>query len=567
MPGKISGRMKWMPRGASPVRGVLRLAEYFVPVFIAALLLTAGSAGTQPHGGDIPHLEKSGAATRLIVDGKPFLILGGELGNSTASSIEYFRSHLKKFAEMNLNTLLVPAYWELIEPQEGSFDFTLVDSAIYSARRCDLRIVFLWFGSWKNSMSCYAPLWMKEDWKRFTRAHAMDGRALDIFSPFVGENRDADARAFAALMAHIREVDSGYSTVIMVQVENEIGMIPEARDYSEDATAAFTRPVPSELITYLVGHRDSLHDDVFQVWKNNGFRSSGSWEEMFGKGTTTDEIFMAWNFGRYVNHVAAAGKREYPIPMYVNAALIRPGYRPGEYPSAGPLPHIMDIWKAAAPEIDFLAPDIYFANFAEWCDRYRRADNSFFIPECDSRQSVANAFYAIGRNDAMGYSPFSIESVGSQSEANIAEGYRVLRQLAPLLLENQGKGTMTGVLLDSASQKAKVCMGRYVFIFRHEYAWKYAKREPGAVPRSGGLIIMLSRNEFVIAGTGLLVTFETAAVGDSLSGLGSVYLGMFENGKWVTTLVLNGDQTNQGRQLFLPGGEFSIQKIKLFEYR
>ncbi|MBK7257736.1 MAG: beta-galactosidase, partial [Ignavibacteriae bacterium] len=333
-----------------------------------------GSAGAQDVTA-IPHLQKQGAATQLIVGGKPFLMLGGELGNSSASDLKYMSAVWPRLKAMHLNTVLMPVYWELIEPEEGVFDFTLVDGLIAQARANDITIVVLWFGTWKNSMSCYAPLWAKTAQKRFPRARTSDGRAVEIMTPFSKDNRDADARAFAAFMKHLRAVDGTTHTVVMIQVENEIGMIPEARDHSPEADRAFAQQVPPELLAFMQKHKAALTDELQKAWAGGGGRGAGTWEDVFGKGPATDEIFMAWHFGRYTDAVAQAGKAEYPLPMYVNAALIRPNYKPGQYPSAGPLPHLMDVWKAAAPQIDFLAPDIYFPNFAEWVGKVR--------PECE----------------------------------------------------------------------------------------------------------------------------------------------------------------------------------------
>ena len=304
-----------------------------------------------------PHLRKQGTATQLVVDGQPFLIRGGELGNSSSSSLEYMRPIWPKLAALKLNTVIIPVDWELIEPAEGRFDFNLVDGLIQEARRHQLRLVPLWFASWKNSMSCYAPAWVKTNQQRFPRAQDKAGRGMDILSPFSKENLDADARAFAALMRHLRQVDGDDHTVIMVQVENEIGMIPDSRDRSAIAKRLFHQPVPQELMNYLEQHKDTLIPEFRAAWADAGLKTRGTWEEVFGQGPGGDEIFMAWHFARYVNHVAELGKAEYPLPMYVNAALIRPGYQPGQYPSAGPLPHLMDVWRAGAPQIDFLSPD------------------------------------------------------------------------------------------------------------------------------------------------------------------------------------------------------------------
>jgi beta-galactosidase GanA len=320
----------------------LKLIILFVVIVVFVTPLCAQQS-------QIPSLRRQGDATQLIVDGKPFLVLAGELGNSSASSVEYMRPNWPKLAAMNLNTVLMPVYWELVEPSEGKFDFTMVDALIQDARKSKLRIVPLWFASWKNSMSCYAPAWVKTNQRRFPRAQDKNGNGMEILSPFSKENVDTDARAFAAFMRHIREIDQNDHTVIMVQVENEIGMIPDSRDRSAIANSLFNQAVPVALMDYLQAHKEQLIPEFRTVWATNGYRTRGTWEEIFGKGPATDEIFMAWHFALYSERVTEAGKAEYPLPMFVNAALIRPGHMPGQYPSAGPLPHLIDVWRAGGP--------------------------------------------------------------------------------------------------------------------------------------------------------------------------------------------------------------------------
>jgi beta-galactosidase GanA len=545
----------------------MKTCNFRLCVISGLVVLIAGFARAQKAETKIPRLAKQGTAVQLIVDGKPFLILGGELGNSSASNLEYLRPYWQNFTKMNLNTILCPVTWETIEPREGVFDFTLVDSIIVSARRHDLRLVMLWFGSWKNSMSCYAPIWVKTDPKRFPRARSADGKAVEILTPFSDHNQYADARAFSALMKHIREADEKEHTVVMIQVENEIGMIPDARDYCDQANASFTQQVPLRLMTYLQKNKKTLNPELMKIWEKNGCKFSGTWEQVFGKGLRTDEIFMAWHFGRFTNAVTEAGKKEYPLPMYVNAALIRPNTRPGQYPSAGPLPHLMDVWRAAAPQIDFLAPDSYFRSFVEWCEKYDRSGNPLFIPEVGNDQSAANAFYAIAEHNAMGYSPFSIESLDNPSANLLSKAYDVLNQLEPLILKNQGGHAMAGALLDSAQHETAVRLGGYTFHVRHEYSWPYARRQEGETPRFGGMIIMLSPDEFLIAGCGIVVTFETRNREDGIAGIGRIEEGGFDGGKWMPGRLMNGDQSHQGRHLYLPGGTYGIQKIKMYKYK
>ncbi|HZS03606.1 MAG TPA: DUF5597 domain-containing protein [Blastocatellia bacterium] len=542
-------------------------------VALAIVLALAAGCATAARGAQsnsIPHLRKQGTAVQLIVDGKPFLALGGELGNSSSSSLEYMRPIWPKLGALNLNTVLVPVYWELVEPAEGRFDFSLVDGLIEEARKHGLRLVPLWFASWKNSMSCYAPAWVKTSEQRFPRAEDKAGNGMEILSPFSKENLDADARAFAALMRHLREVDGRDHTVIMVQVENEIGMIPDSRDRSAIANRLFNQAVPPELMSYLEQHRETLVPELRAVWATK-FKTRGTWEEVFGPGVGTDEIFMAWHFARYTGRVAELGKAEYPLPMFVNAALIRPGHEPGQYPSAGPLPHLMDVWRAGAPQIDFLSPDIYFQNFAEWCRRYHRSGNPLFIPEAIlGPASAVNALYAVGQHDAIGFSPFSIESAAEPSRSLLAGGYDLLAQLAPLILAHQGRNEMAGFLPEGPEQRApqQARLGGYTLNVTYERPSTSATQgaqTPDAV--SGGLAIAAGPDEFIFAGTGLVITFEANSSGPPLVGILSVQEGKYVNGEWQTGRWLNGDQTHQGRHLRLPPGRFDLQRVRLYRYR
>jgi beta-galactosidase GanA len=540
--------------------------------FTASLLILPISPGPVSAGSDadIPHLRKQGTATQLMVDGEPLLILGGELGNSTASSLAYMRPIWPKLVGMHLNTVLAPVYWELLEPQEGEFDFSLVDSLIVEARGNDLHLVFLWFASWKNSMSSYAPLWVKTYQKRFPRAQDKDGHGMEILSCFSQQNRDADARAFKALMQHLRQVDGEAHTVVMIQVENEIGMIPDSRDRSPEADGLFSGEAAPELMDYLQKNKDSLIPEFRKVWEAAGFKTSGTWEEVFGQGPGTDEIFMAWHYARYVNHIVEAGKAEYPLPMFVNAALIRPNYQPGQYPSAGPLPHIMDVWHAGAPDVDFLAPDIYFPNFAEWCQKYHRSGNPLFIPEAiRGPVSTANVFYAFGQHDAMGFCLFSIESTDDPLSEPLTGAYEVLTQLTPLILEKQGKGVMAGVLLDKELQKQQITLGGYVLNAAHDYTWAWSRHAGSEEewPRFGALIVMLGPDEFLMAGRGVIFTFEPKPPSEERVGIGFVDEGRYVNGRWVRGRRMNGDQSHQGRHVRLEPDEFSIQHVRLYRYR
>ena len=518
----------------------------------------------------IPFLQKKGNTTQLIVEGKPFIILGGELGNSSASSIQYMQPIWPKLKAMNLNTVLVPVYWELIESEETKFDFSLIEQLISEARNNELKIVFLWFASWKNSMSCYVPAWVKLNQEKFPRIKDDKFRSHEILTPFSENNLQADLNAFEKLMNFIKDFDGKNHTVIMVQVENEIGMLPTARDYYPVANELFKKDVPADLITYMQLNKTKLVPEFLVIWEKNGFKTSGNWEEVFGKGVHTDEIFMVWYYSKYTNKIIEAGKKIYPLPMYVNAALNRPNKDPGSgYPSAGPLPHLMDIWKAAGPSIDFLAPDIYFPDFKHWNDLYTRQGDPLFIPEHRFDNTAASkSLYAIGHYNALGFSPFSIESTDKPDDEPLGKMYNLISQLALIITSNQGQGKIEGVLLDKENQDTIIQMGEYEFTFRHEYTLGWS---PGAKedewPLASAIIIQTGEEEFYIAGTGIVVTFKPLN-NDSLNvGILKVDEGKFENNNWKILRHLNGDQTHQGRHLRIPAGEYTIQRLELYTYK
>ncbi|PZQ58763.1 MAG: hypothetical protein DI544_13065 [Sphingomonas taxi] len=539
-------------------------------ILLAASALTLAT----PARADPPRLEKKGDATQLIVNGAPQLLIAGELSNSAASSAAYMAPHWARLKAMHLNTVLAPVSWELIEPQEGRFDWSSVDAMLKDARASNLKLVILWFGAWKNSMSTYVPSWVKRDQARFPRAALPNGQSVEILSTFGEQTLAADQKAFAALMAHLKAVDDRQNTVVMMQVENEIGMLPVARDYSPAANAAFAGPVPQELVSYLVGHRDTLVPQMKAMWVERGAKTQGTWSELFGDGDAGAEVFAAWHYARFADALTRAGKAAYPMPMYVNVALNRPGRIPGEYPSGGPLPHLIDVWKAGAPAIDFLAPDIYFPNFTRIVDTYRRPDNPLFIPEAhnaDHPVVPANAFYAIGEHDAIGFGPFSIDSV-DEAPGALGDAYAVLEQLSPQILAAQGTGRMAGFKPRQAYDESLDYAPDTRRIGDYRFTIAYADiQRPAMTPETagyGGLIIQTGPEDYLVAGQGITVTFEAIGAGPSLVGIDRAEEGVFDaTGRWVPGRVLNGDQTHQGRRLMLAPGRWQIQNVRLYRYR
>ena len=526
-------------------------ARFGVAILLAAIV-SAQDANT-------PHLQKQGTATQLMVDGKPFLMLAGEIHNSSSSSLDYMKPIWPRLADIPLNTVLTPVSWELIEPTEGKYDFTLMDGLLQQARQNKVHIVFLWLASWKNGMSSYAPNWIKRDTRRFPRV-IENGNEVEILSTLGTATRDADAKALAALMHHLREVDSSDHTVLMMQVENEVGVLGDTRDHSAAANKAFESAVPRELTTYLQQHRDSVYSELRELWQANGSKTSGTWAEVFGDTPRADEIFMAWNYSRYINHVGAAGKAEYLLPMYVNTWLAYEDATPGDYPSGGPQPRVIDIWKAAGNAIDIYSPDIYQANFEEWCKRYHWPSNPLFIPETGgSANGEANVFYAIGQHDAMGFSPFAIDSARDAKD-NLGKSYEAIAQLSPLILQHQGNGEMAGFLLDPQKQSTSFVMNGYLVTVSLDNIFG-TRAEKGY-----GLIIATGPNEFAGSGSGFRATFTPRSPGPPHAGISYVEEGRFENGSWMAGRRLNGDENDQGHfWRFSPQG-IEIERVVVYRF-
>jgi hypothetical protein len=545
----------------------------FQKLALALLLFAVSSMPSDAQQKASPHLEKRGEVEQLIVNGKPFLILGGEVYNNSSSSLEYMSPIWPRLEAMHLNTVLVPLSWALLEPAEGKFDYTLVDGLIKDARSHNLHLVLLWFGSWKNSWSSYLPEWVKQDYERFPRAQLANGVATERLSALSEANRDADARAFSTLMRRVKEVDGDSGTVIALQVENEVGMIPDARDFSPAANDAYSQPVPKLLMDYLQQHKDTLYPTLRERWEAAGAKTSGNWDTVFGKGEETQDLFMAWQYARYINKIGAAGKAQYDLPMFVNAALIRPNYTAGQYNSGGPLAHSIDIWRAGAPQLDFLAPDIYF-EFKKWCSEYDRPGNPLFIPESAlGARGAAQAFFAIGNHNALGYSPFGVDHSGNTDDGDkaLARSYDILSQLAPVILENQPRHQVAGVMLEDLTRFQRLALGNYTLNVAPNFGRRplpneaqYPEEAPVKIPH--GIFVAVSPDEFYMAGNGITITFASNSPAFQ-AGLARVEEGEFVHGEWHKGRTLAGDDTGQGGSVSLHDSGLGILHVKLYQYR
>jgi beta-galactosidase GanA len=532
-----------------------------IPSGALFLLLLAGppSAALRAQNASAPHLETRGAARQLIVDGKPFFILGGELYNSSSSSLDYMKPIWPQLAAMGLNTVVTPLSWELIEPDEGKYDFSLVDGLLDQARAAHERVVFLWLASWKNGMSSYAPVWVKRDTKRFPRV-VEHGNEVEILSPAGAATQEADARAFAALMQHIQQVDGQQHTVLMMQVENEVGVLGETRDHSEEADRAFASPVSSELTRYLTAHKDELYPDLRARWEAQGGKTSGTWGEVFGENPHGDEIFMTWRYARFIQAVAARGKAAYDIPMYVNTWLAGDDTTPGDYPSGGPEPWVVDVWKAAGSALDVFAPDLYSPNFVEWCKRYHRNGNPLFMPETrGGAAGAANVFYALGEEAGFGFSPFGIDGE-MDAKGELAESYHAIAQIAPLLLEHQSAGDMHGFVLDRGNSSVEFAInGIELHVSLDEIFGSGAKE-------GFGLIVADGPDRFLGVGKGFRVSFSMPSEAGPHLGIAIVDEGTFDDGKWVPGRRLNGDENDQGKFWRFDSRQVKMEKAALYRF-
>ena len=493
----------------------------------------------------IPHLKEVNGRQYLMVDGKPMFLRAGELHNSSASSLAYMEEHVwGAIRPLHLNSVILPVYWECVEPEEGSYDFSLVDGILARAREEGLRLVLLWFGLWKNGNSDYVPGWVKRDGERFTRVLTHAGTQLNVYghmymtiSPLCKAAVEADARCFGQLMAHLAQVDGEAQTVVAVQVENEIGVLGADRDYSAIANDAYAQPVPEAL-------RSALG------------LTGATWETCFG--AEAAESFMAWHYASAVQQITAAGKAAYPLPMYVNTWLKQTARVAGEYPTGGPQQHMHHIWRTAAPAIDFYAPDIYTREYRDVCDQYAYDGNPLFIPEArQTADSVPYYLYALGCHGAMCFSPFGVEDMMQRVEkpspgmlrlldiseeafrteplagALLAQAYELVDGMGDLLTKAIQEG-MTQGFLDQGENGVNLsvagCMLRV----------DYDKHPGSGEPLAGGMVIELDKDEFVVLATNchLHVDSLTAAPVE----VERYEEGSFVAGSWQRGRILNGDE-------------------------
>jgi beta-galactosidase GanA len=517
-------------------------------------ITSAAVAAPQP----IPQLLNRDGHFALMVDGAPYLMLGAQVNNSSA-----WPAMLPKvwpaIADVHANTMEIPIAWEQIEPIEGTFDFSFLDQLLKESREHNVRLVLLWFGSWKNNGPNYTPEWVKLDNKRFPRVINAKGEQRNSLSPHFQATLDADRKAFVQFMRHLKSVDQE-RTVIMVQVQNETGTYGAIRDYSPTAQKQFDSAVPATLVKAMK-------------------RKPGTWKEVFDK--NADEFFHAWYIGRFVDQVAAAGKAEYALPMYVNAALRDPfKYQdPFTYSSGGPTWNVLDVWKAAAPSIDVLAPDIYmreYASYTKTLEQYARPDNALFVPEMGNNPEYARYLFEVVGRGGIGFSPFGIDYTGyvnfplgaPKIDPSTIEPFSLTYELfAPMAREIAAlnlAGKVWGAAEPPDTHEQHLNLGKWQAVLsygRAQFGMDPPKGNP--TPSGGALIAEVAPNEYLVTGYHVRVNFDHAGSSSKPFIMARVEEGHYENGKWIFDRLWNGDQTDYGLNFTsIP----QVLKVKLAEY-
>ncbi|MEP6907372.1 MAG: DUF5597 domain-containing protein [Pseudoxanthomonas sp.] len=508
----------------------------------------------------IPQLVSKDGKHALLVDGKPFLILGGQVNNSS-NYPEALKNVWPAMKLLGANTVMVPVAWEQVEAEEGKFDFSFVDTLLAQARQNEVRLVLLWFATWKNNGPNYAPHWVKTDNTRFPRVITADGRTLNSLSPHAPATLEADRKAFAQFMRHLKQADP-QRTVILVQPQNEPGTYGSVRDFSPLAQKVFNGPVPDALLKKLG-------------------KSPGNWAQVFG--ADADEFFHAWHIAHFIGQVAAAGKAEYPLPMYINGALrgpFNPG-QPGQYASGGPTDNVLDVYKAAAPNIDMLTPDIYMPEYRMYTtvlERYARPDNALFVSETGNRVEYARYLFPTLGHDGIGWSTFGMDfthyanyplgakRVDAETIAPFAQGFALVKQGMREFARASSEGKLHGTAEErgQATQLLKL-NDRWNATITYGVPQFWFQGEPPGNPEpvGGALIAELGPDEFLVTAMHARVTLHPAseAVGNMIYD--RVEEGRYVDGKWQFQRNWNGDQTDYGLNF---SNATQLLRVKLARY-
>lgn len=529
---------------------------------LSLLFVLLAAACSQASAAEPPRLVQKDGRYALLVDGKPFLILGGQIHNSSAWPSE-LPQVWESMAALHANTVEAPVYWEQLERQPGQFDFSSVDAVIDGARAHNLHVVLLWFGTWKNGNMHYAPAWVKTDTTRFPRVVRPDGQPIDVLSPISQNTLDADKAAFTALMHHLKQIDDDQHTVLLIQVENESGNIGSVRDFSPEANRLFALQVPAELL------------------QATG-KQAGTWQQVFG--SDGDEMFQAYYQARYINEIAAAGKREFAIPYYINVWLDYPAAAlpqrqidlPGiGYPSGGAVQKLVDVWRKLAPSIDMIGPDIYADDsqfYRETMDVYRRPDNPLWIPETGRSDNFGKFFfYALDRG-AIGFSPFGVDQtgwniLGDETWTAHARNFALIAPMDREIAQFEFDGRLKTAVEEPGHVSEELDFGAWQATVAFGFPQPDGRRAPGTKDAHGAaLVAQLGPNEFLVTGVDASIVFHLPG---KLPWIRSQILaaeqGTWENGVWTPIRLWNGDETDRGL-CFYGKGKPSVVRVKMQKF-
>ena len=510
---------------------------------LAATILIAFTSLPQAMAADAPQIVQKDGRYALLVDGRPFLILGGQIHNSSAWPSE-LPQVWDSMAALHANTVAAPVYWEQLEPQQGHFDFTNVDQIVKGARAHSLHVILLWFGTWKNGNMHYVPAWVKGDPKRFPRTIRPDGESIDVLSPNSRNNLEADKTAFAALMRHLKQIDTEQHTVLLIQVENESGNIGSVRDNSAEANREFAGPVPADLLA-------ATH------------KQPGTWSQVFG--SEADETFQVYSQAKYINEIAAAGKAEFAIPFYINVWIDYPAAElperqldtPGlAYPSGGAVQKFVGLWRALAPSIDMIGPDIYTDDspfYRETMRAYHRPDNPLWIPETGRGDNFAKFFfYALG-DGAIGFSPFGVDKsgwniLGDQPWKAHANNFALVAPMSREIAQLEFEGKLKTAVEEPEQTAQELDFGKWQVTVAYGFPQPDGRRAPGTKDAHGvALVAQLGPDEFLVTGEDASVSFHLPGKLPWMrSEIVSAEQGTYENGVWKPLKLWNGDENDRG---------------------
>jgi hypothetical protein len=492
---------------------------------------------------EAPRIVQEDGRFSLFVEGHPFLMLGGQIHNSSAWPSE-FPQVWQSMAELHANTIEAPVYWEQMEPQEGQFNFDIVDQLIEGARAHDLHVVLLWFGTWKNGNMHYVPAWIKADPKRFPHTIRPDGEPIDVLSPNGPATLEADKIAFVALMRHLKQIDGDRHTALMIQVENESGNIGSIRDNSPESNSIFEGPVPADLLAVV-------------------HKPEGNWRQVFGG--DADEIFQVYHQAHYINEIAAAGKAEFSIPCYINVWLNYPAEQlpqrqldlPGiGYPSGGAVQSRVGLWKALAPAIDAIGPDLYDAHSAfvhSVLQVYSRPDNPLLIPETGRSDDFGKYFYAALGAGAIGFAPFGVDQTGwnitgDQPWRAHSRNFELFHPMAREIARLSFEGKVKTVIEESGQATQELDLGVWQATVSFGFPQQDGRPAPGTPDAHGAaLIAQIGPDEFLVTGVDASVIFHLPGKQPwSHSQIITTEQGIYEKDVWKPIRLWNGDETDRG---------------------